>query len=55
MGFVNRMDQNVANYWYPNEKMVMVSVLFEWQIFLFRVRGYCIVLTKIKVMVLYLL
>ena len=26
MGFVNRMDQNVAKYWYPNEKMVVVPV-----------------------------
>ena len=26
MGFVNRMDQNVAKYWYPNEKMLVVSV-----------------------------
>ena len=24
MGSVNRMDQNVAKYWYLNEKMVMV-------------------------------
>ena len=26
MGFVNRMDQNVAKYWYRNEKMVVVPV-----------------------------
>ena len=24
MGFVSRLDQNVAKYWYPNEKMVVV-------------------------------
>ena len=24
--FVNRMDQNVAKYWYSNEKMVVVPV-----------------------------
>ena len=26
MGFINRMDQNVAKYWYPNEKMVVIPV-----------------------------
>ena len=26
MGFVNRMDQNVAKYWYLNEKMAMIPV-----------------------------
>ena len=26
MGFVNRMEQNVAKYWYPNEKIVMALV-----------------------------
>ena len=26
MGFVNEMDKNVATYWYPNEKMVVVPV-----------------------------
>ena len=26
MGFVNRMDQNLAKYWYPNEKMVVFPV-----------------------------
>ena len=26
MGFVNRMDQKVAKYWYPNEKMVVIPV-----------------------------
>ena len=26
MDFVNRMDQNVAKYWYPNEKIVVVPV-----------------------------
>ena len=26
MAFVNRMDQNVAKYWYPNEEMVVVLV-----------------------------
>ena len=26
LGFVNRMDQNMARYWYPNEKMVVVPV-----------------------------
>ena len=31
------MDQNVAKYWYPNEKMVVVH-------------GYSIVLTKTKAM-----
>ena len=50
MGFVNRMDQNMAKYWYPNEKIVV-----EWQILLFRVLGYCIVSTKIKAMSLCLL
>ena len=29
MGFVNRMDQNVAKYWYPNEKMVVVPVFLN--------------------------
>ena len=24
MGFINRMDQNVVEYWYTNEKMVVV-------------------------------
>ena len=33
MGFVNRVDQNVANYWYPNEKMVMVSVCLNGRYF----------------------
>ena len=28
MGFVNRMDQNMAKYWYPNEQMVVVPVYF---------------------------
>ena len=27
MGFVNRMDQNVAKYWYPNEKIQGACVL----------------------------
>ena len=26
MGSVNKMDQNVANFWCPNEKMVVVPV-----------------------------
>ena len=26
MGFVDRMDKNVVKCWYPNEKMVAVSV-----------------------------
>ena len=26
MGFINRMDQNVAKYWYPNEKIVVAPV-----------------------------
>ena len=26
MGFVNRTGQNVAKYWYPNEKIVVVPV-----------------------------
>ena len=26
MGFLNRMDQNLAKYWYPNEKMVVVLI-----------------------------
>ena len=26
LGFANRMDQNMARYWYPNEKMVVVPV-----------------------------
>ena len=26
MGFVNRMDQNVARYWYPNEKLLVFAV-----------------------------
>ena len=30
MSFVNRMDQNVAKYWYPNEKNGVGSRLFEW-------------------------
>ena len=26
MDFVKRMDQNLAKYWYPNEKMAVVPV-----------------------------
>ena len=26
IGFVNRMDQNVAKYWHPNKKLVVVPV-----------------------------
>ena len=26
MGFVNRVDQDVAKYWYPNETMVVVPI-----------------------------
>ena len=26
MGFVNGMDKNMAKYWYPNEKMVVVPI-----------------------------
>ena len=41
MGFVNRMDQNVAKYWYLNEKwwwfpfvwMVDVAVQDEWVLY----------------------
>ena len=29
MGFVNRMDQNVANYWYPNKRNGGGFHLFE--------------------------
>ena len=30
MGFVNRVDQDVAKYWYPNE--TMVAVLIFWMV-----------------------
>ena len=30
MGFVNRMDHNVAKYWYPHEKNGGGFRLFEW-------------------------
>ena len=33
MGFVNRMDQYVPKYWYPNEKMVVVSVCLNRRCF----------------------
>ena len=29
MGLVNRMDQNLAKYWYPNEKTVVVPISFN--------------------------
>ena len=29
MDFVNRINQNVAKYWYPNEKMVVVPGSFN--------------------------
>ena len=29
MSFVNRVDQNVVNYWYPNEKMVVVPICWN--------------------------
>ena len=29
MGFVNRMDRNVAKYWYPNEEMLVIHVYFN--------------------------
>ena len=51
MGFVNRMDQNVANYRIGVQmKKWWWSRLFEWQMLFFRVREYCIVLTKMKAM-----
>ena len=53
MGFVNRIDQSVANYRIGNQmKNGGDPRLFEWWMLLFRVRGYCIVLTKIKAMCL---
>ena len=50
MGFVNRMDQNVAKYRISIQMKNGNTRLFEWQMLLFRVHGYCIVLTKIKSM-----
>ena len=50
MGFVNRMDQHVTKYWYPNEKIVVFPACLNGVCLLFRVNGYCVVLTKIKTM-----
>ena len=51
MGFVKRMDHNVAN----RIGLYRGTRLFEWQMLFFRVRGYYIVLTRIKAMSLPLL
>ena len=43
MGFVNRMDQNVVKYWYPNEKwwwfpfVSMVDVVIQGALVLYRI------------------
>ena len=34
MSFVKRMDQNVAKYWYFNEKMVMLPVCMDGRSYL---------------------
>ena len=53
MGFIKRMDQNVANTGLVSEwKNGGGNRLFERQLLFCRVCGYCIVLTKIKAMIL---
>ena len=48
MGFVNRMDQNVAKYKIGIQmKKIGGPGLFKWQMLLLRLHGYCIVLPKI--------
>ena len=43
MGFVNRMDQNVVKYWYPNEKwwwfpfVSVVDVVIQGALVLYRI------------------
>ena len=43
MGFVNRMDQNVVKYWYPNEKwwwfpfVSMIDVVIQGALVLYRI------------------
>ena len=46
MGFVNKMDHNLANYRYPNEKMVVVHLYLTGRC----CSSYCIVLRKMKAM-----
>ena len=51
MGFVNRMDQNMTNYRLVSRwRNSGDPHLFEWWMFIFKVGGYCIVLTKMKAM-----
>ena len=51
MGFVNRMDQSMTNYRLVSRwRNSGDPHLFEWWMFIFKVGGYCIVLTKMKAM-----
>ena len=48
--FVNTMDQIVTTYLYPHEKIAVVPVCLSGRFRYSRCGGYCIILTKIKVM-----
>ena len=45
----NGLQRGQVQDWYPNEKMVVVPVYLNGR-WLFRVHGYCIVLTEVKAM-----
>ena len=45
MDFVNRMDQNLTKYWYPNEQMAVVPVCVNGRFCYSGCMGYCIKLT----------
>ena len=55
MGFVDRMDQNSAKYRKMKWKNDCSPCSLEWSMLLYRMRGCCIVLTKMKAMSLSLL
>ena len=51
MGFVNRMDHSMTNYRLVSRwRNSGDPHLFEWWMFIFKVGGYCIVLTMMKAM-----